>query len=48
MIGQQIEVRYNPGKPQISILLKHKSRGELPGKDKRFSLWAWFENLYGK
>lgn len=45
LIGQQITVRYNPRNPQVAIFLKHKVRGWLVVKDRRLSLWAWFENL---
>jgi hypothetical protein len=49
MIGQQISVQYDPGRPEVSIFTKHKVRGWLVERDRRLSLWTsierWLDNL---
>jgi len=43
MIGQQISVQYDPGRPEVSIFTRHKVRGWLVERDPRLSVWRLIE-----
>jgi hypothetical protein len=44
LLGQEIFVHYDPKRPEASIFLESDVHDWAVVKDRRLSLWAWFEN----
>jgi hypothetical protein len=45
LVGAQITVQYDPERPEISVFLVDEVSRRPVVKDRRLSLWAWFDNL---
>ena len=45
LVGAQITVQYDPERPVVSVFLVDEVSGWPVVKDRRLSLWAWFDNL---